>query len=78
MIKLIFQPWFCAAASMGAACSLEAPSGLPAHPFGALAAQPLERRRRYQQQLVLEQYGDELDDGELRDLQRTMRELELC
>lgn len=32
-------------------------TALLARSLGALAALPLERRRQYQQQLVLEQYG---------------------
>jgi len=51
---------------------------LLARSLGALAALPLERRRLYQQQLVLEQYGGELDGDELLDLQQTLVDLELC
>jgi len=36
------------------------------------------KRRIYQQQLVLHQYGGELDAEELDDLQATLTELELC
>merc|ERR1712070_800186 len=43
-----------------------------------VAALPLERRREYQQRLVLEQYGGELDAEELHDLQSTLVDLELC
>ena len=51
---------------------------LLARSLGALASIPLERRRLYQQQLVLDQYGGELDAEELDDLQTTLTELELC
>jgi len=51
---------------------------LLARSLGAVAALPLERRREYQQKLVLEQYGGELDTHELGDLQATLVELELC
>lgn len=51
---------------------------LLARALGALANIPLEKRRLYQQQLVLEQYGGELDAEELDDLQTTLAELELC
>ena len=51
---------------------------LLARSLGALANIPLERRRIYQQQLVLDQYGGELDAEELDDLQATLTELELC
>lgn len=51
---------------------------LLARSLGALAALPLERRRLYQQQLVLEQYGGELDAEELEDLQTTLVDLDLC
>lgn len=51
---------------------------LLARSLGAVAAFPLERRREYQQKLVLEQYGGELDMHELGDLQATLVELELC
>ena len=56
------------------------PSGtiLLARALAAIADIPLERRRKFQQRLVLEQYGGELDANELQDLQRTLRELELC
>jgi len=45
--------------------------------LGAIAALPLERRRMYQQQVVLEQYGEELDASEFKDLQRTISDLGL-
>lgn len=51
---------------------------LLARSLGALAAVPLERRRRLQQQMVLDQYGGELDAYELVDLQKTLADLELC
>jgi potassium channel subfamily K len=51
---------------------------LLARSLGALAALPLERRRRRLQQIVLEQYGENLEDGEFADLQRITRELGLC
>lgn len=51
---------------------------LLARSLGALAALPLERRRQYQQALVLDQYGGELDADELQDLQTTLVDLELC
>jgi len=51
---------------------------LLARALGAVAALPLERRRLYQQQLVLEQYGGELDAEELDDLQTTLADLGLC
>lgn len=51
---------------------------LLARSLGALAAIPLERRREHQQQLVLEQYGGELDAYELCDLKTTLADLELC
>lgn len=51
---------------------------LLARSLGAIAALPIERNRQYQQQLVLTQYGDELDAEELVDLQTQLVNLELC
>jgi len=51
---------------------------LLARSLGAIAALPLERRRRHQQRIVLEQYGGELDAEELGDLQDTLVSLKLC
>lgn len=51
---------------------------LLARSLAAIADIPLEARRKHQQQLVLEQYGDELDADELLDLQRSLVDLGLC
>eukprot|EP00316_Scyphosphaera_apsteinii_P020709 CAMPEP_0119314432 /NCGR_PEP_ID=MMETSP1333-20130426/32714_1 /TAXON_ID=418940 /ORGANISM="Scyphosphaera apsteinii, Strain RCC1455" /LENGTH=350 /DNA_ID=CAMNT_0007319537 /DNA_START=200 /DNA_END=1249 /DNA_ORIENTATION=+ len=51
---------------------------LLARSLGAIAALPLERERKYKQNLVLEQYGGELDAEELVDLKTTLIELDLC
>lgn len=49
-----------------------------ARSLGALATLPLERRRQQQQEVVLEQYGAELEAHELADLTSTLCSLELC
>lgn len=51
---------------------------LLARSLAAIADIPLERRRKYQQQLVLDQYGGELDPEELQDLQQQLIDLGLC
>ena len=45
--------------------------------LGSLAAIPLEQNRKLQQQMVREQYGEELDAGELQDLKAAMNDLGL-
>lgn len=45
--------------------------------LGALAALPLERRRRINQKRVLEQYGGELDIDELGDLQKSLVDIKI-